>query len=263
MRISLSVIKHNAKHQIGTTKPHGYVVGLVYFLITWLLGILINQVSGIPVLELESLIARSFEMIEQYSIPEFYAKFFEAYLALYARYTNVWSELISLAINLVVFALGVGFTIFSLNVSRLREAGIGNLFDGFGLFFRALWLSILMAFFTFLWSLLFIVPGVIAQYRYRQALFILIDNPKMRAIDCIRASKRMMRGHKGELFVLDLSFIGWSLLSMFPFVSAWTAPYMQITYANYYLALLGLQNASAPGMPGMNPPGGEIPPRQN
>ena len=262
MRISLSAIKHHAKHQIATTKPHGYVVGLVYFLITWLLGILINQVSGIPAQELDNLIMRSYEMIEQLSIPEFYANYFASFVELYRSYSSVWSELIRLAINLVLFAIGIGFTIFSLNVARLREAGIGNLLDGFGVFFRALWLNILIGFFTFLWSLLLIFPGVIASYRYRQALYIMLDNPKMRAIDCIRASKRMMQGHKKELFVLDLSFFGWAMLSIFPFVSVWIAPYMQITYANYYLALLGLQNFSAPGMPGMNPPDNQTPPQQ-
>ena len=130
-----------------------------------------------------------------------------------------------------------------LNVIRMRPAGIGNLFDGFTIFLRALVLRILMGIFIFLWSLLFIIPGIIAAYRYRMATYLLIDHPEMSPLDCIRASKEMMRGHKGELFVLDLSFIGWAILCIIPFVAVWVSPYMEVTYCNYYQALCGLAGA--------------------
>ena len=74
--------------------------------------------------------------------------------------------------------------------------------------------------------------------RYRLALYILIDHPEKTVIQCIRESKEMMRGHKAELFRLDLSMIGWLLLDMFvPFAAVWTAPYTNTVWAMYYEAL--------------------------
>lgn len=85
-------------------------------------------------------------------------------------------------------------------------------------------MTILTGIFIFLWSLLLIIPGIIAAYRYRMALYLLLDNPNMSVYQCIRESKRMMVGHKAELFVLDLSFLGWYILSAVPFVSIWVTP---------------------------------------
>lgn len=125
----------------------------------------------------------------------------------------------------------------------MKEACFGNLLDGFGMFFRIIWLDILQTVFITLWSLLFIVPGIIAEYRYRLALYLLLDHPEMSAMDCIRESKRIMSGNKGQLFVLDLSFIGWWILAGIPivglFVRVWVVPYTQMTYALYYTTLTG------------------------
>lgn len=87
------------------------------------------------------------------------------------------------------------------------------------------------------------IPGIIATYRYRMAKFILLDNPDMGVMDCIRASKQMMKGHKWECFVLELSFIGWQLLAGLPYIGyavmIWTAPYINTTMVLYYMALAG------------------------
>lgn len=247
MKISRAAIKQNAKLQMREAKPHACIVALVYFVIVWVLSLLSGRVSGVPIRELSAAIERAMEAMNP-----------EIIMELYARYQNFWGELISLIISIVEFIIGIGFMIYALNVSRMRQAGIANLLDGFGMFLRAIWLCILIAIFVFLWSLLFVFPGIIAAYRYRQAYFILIDNPNMRAIDCIRMSKQMMKGHKWELFVLDLSFIGWAILCVIPFVTIWVTPYMEVTNANYYLALLGIQNADAPDANA--PQGGDTPP---
>ena len=146
------------------------------------------------------------------------------------------------ALEIMSYIVSVGFVIFSLHVSRDETAEIGNLFDGFGIFFRALWLAILQGLFVFLWSLLLFVPGIVAAYRYRQALYLLLDHPEKSAWQCLRESGALMRGHKWELFVLDLSFLGWMLLSaMFAPVTIWLDPYRAITNANYYNRLVGAQ----------------------
>ncbi len=86
--------------------------------------------------------------------------------------------------------------------------------------------------------MLFIIPGIVASYKYRMAIYIQIDNPEYSASECIRISKEMMMGHKAELFVLELSFIGWALLTIIPFVSLYVLPYIETTTANFYNVLL-------------------------
>ena len=102
-----------------------------------------------------------------------------------------------------------------------------------------------------LWSLLFVIPGIIAAYRYRMALYLLLDHPEMSVMQCIQESKRMMKGHKGELFVMDLSFLGWASLESIPVfgyaVQVWTTPYISMSYVLYYEALRGAETVNDAG----------------
>ncbi len=75
----------------------------------------------------------------------------------------------------------------------------------------------LMQLFAGLWTLLFFVPGIIKAYSYSQAVFIKSENPKISATRAIKLSQIMMKGHKGDIFYLQLSFIGWSILSVFTY----------------------------------------------
>ncbi len=146
----------------------------------------------------------------------------------------------------------VGYMSYCLNASRNRDAKLKDIFDGFAFFLKVIWLTIIQSVFVFLWSLLLIVPGIIAAYRYRQSFYIMFDNPDMSALDCIRKSKALMVGKKLELFVLDLSFIGWAFLSslvqsyiVLPVVNIWLEPYRGITYANFYNALIAAEPVAA------------------
>lgn len=242
MNINRAAIKSNAKQQMLSARPHVCAVGLVYYLIMQVLSYLGDRVSG----------AETLRDLYNGSSP-FSAYFFSQNpqfsraAQLYWEQLSFWGSLLSIALQVVTATIAVGFLIYALNVCRLQPAGIGTLFDGFSIFWRALLLRILIAIFVFLWSLLFLFPGIIAAYRYRMATYILIDHPEMTPLECISASKRMMSGRKWELFVLDLSFLGWALLSIIPFTSVWIAPYMEVTYANYYQALCGLQSAGGSG----------------
>ena len=111
-----------------------------------------------------------------------------------------------------------------------------GMFDDFG----RKWLGMFWAALkVFLWSLLLVIPGIIAAYRYSMAVYIMLDDPSKSPMQCIRESKEMTRGYKGQLFVLDLSFIGWAILSIIPFVAIYTEPYIATTKANFYRALRG------------------------
>lgn len=119
------------------------------------------------------------------------------------------------------------------------QPSVNDVWKGFQLFGKALWLSIITGFFTFLWSLLFIIPGIVKGYAYSMAPYILADHPHMTAREALRESKRITHGHKGELFVLMLSFIGWMLLVPLTLglIVIWLAPYTNATLANYYVAM--------------------------
>lgn len=111
-------------------------------------------------------------------------------------------------------ATTLGYAKYNLNIVDDNNPEFKDIFSqydrlgtGFGMqFFRAL--------FTFLWSLLFIIPGIIAAYRYYMTPFILAENPQMTAREAITESKELMKGNKWRLFCLELSFIGWELLAV-------------------------------------------------
>ncbi|MBQ7624030.1 MAG: DUF975 family protein [Clostridia bacterium] len=114
---------------------------------------------------------------------------------------------------------------------------IEDLFKGFtGDFSQTFLIGLMTSVFVFLWSLLFVIPGIIKKYSYSMAYFIKADNPDYDWRKCIDASKAMMQGHKWDLFVLELSFIGWIIISylLFGVGFLWLAPYMQASRAQFY-----------------------------
>lgn len=114
--------------------------------------------------------------------------------------------------TLLAWVLGAGLAVFLLAVHRRQDASYNMLMDGFGMAGKVIWLQIRMGIQVGLWSMLFLVPGIIAAYRYSFALYCLIDDPDLSAGGAIRRSCELTGGRKWDLFVLDLSFLGWSLL---------------------------------------------------
>ena len=95
-----------------------------------------------------------------------------------------------------------------------------------------------MMLFTFLWSLLFVIPGIIKGLSYGMTPYILGDCPEVKAKDALKLSMRMMDGHKAELFVMELSFLGWALLGALTagiLLIFYVGPYMNSAFAVYYL----------------------------
>ena len=116
------------------------------------------------------------------------------------------------------------------------EPNIKALFGEFNNFWSAFKVTFLVGLFTYLWSLLLIIPGIIKGISYSQAMYILAENPEIGAREAINRSKAMMDGHKMEYFVLMLSFIGWYLLCAITFgiATIWVIPYISAAYANFY-----------------------------
>ncbi len=117
---------------------------------------------------------------------------------------------------LVTGPFTLGYSIFTLSLFRKKETEISQVFYGFEKFLKSLGLYFVMMLFVFLWSILLIVPGIIALFRYSQAFLIMADHPEYGIMQCLSESKRIMTGNKGKLFALELSFIGWALLAAIP-----------------------------------------------
>jgi len=132
--------------------------------------------------------------------------------------------------------LTFGLMGYFLNKARGESAEFENLFDGFKLFLKSFLLCLLEFVFITLWSLLFIVPGIIKSFSYSMAYFILKDNPDIGTAEAITRSRKMMVGYKGKLFGLYLSFIGWILLCCLTLGIGflWLYPYMTLSVANFY-----------------------------
>lgn len=101
-------------------------------------------------------------------------------------------------------------------------------------------LGLLYTLYIFLWSLLFIIPGIIKKYAYAMSFYIAYDNPELSASEVLKESERMMKGNKGKLFILRLSFIGWILLSILTFCVGFVflIPYIKAAEANFYEELI-------------------------
>ena len=135
--------------------------------------------------------------------------------------------------------LSLGSAYIYLNLTRGYGPDVNVLFSGFKRFVDALVLTLLISIFTFLWSLLFIIPGFIKAISYSQAYYILAEHPEMSGKEALDASKSMMDGHKMDYFVLMLSFIPWMLLCTVTCGLAifYVGPYMSTVFVNFYQAI--------------------------
>lgn len=147
-------------------------------------------------------------------------------------------HLIGLVLFILALPLTWGFQTLFLGAVRGGEATAKDMFEGYNkeLFSRVLTTTLLYYVYVFLWSLLLLIPGCIKAYSYAMTPYILKDNPEMKNNAAIEESMRMMDGHKLELFLLDLSFIGWALLSLLTcgIGFLWLTPYMNMARVNFY-----------------------------
>ncbi|MDO4581661.1 MAG: DUF975 family protein [Bacillota bacterium] len=127
-----------------------------------------------------------------------------------------WQGIYGLLILLIGGAVLLGLCCYFLKLLRGQPAAAADLFSRFRIWLKALGLSLFMGLFIVLWSLLLIVPGVIAYYRYSMAPYLMADDTNIGIRQAVNVSKQMMDCHKGRLFCLDISFIGWVLLAAIP-----------------------------------------------
>jgi Predicted integral membrane protein len=123
-----------------------------------------------------------------------------------------------------------------LDVIRGIKLDFARLFDGFKDYGRILGTMLLTTVYTFLWTLLLVIPGIMKSYSYAMTLFILKDYPELQYDAAIEKSMAMMSGHKMKMFLLDLSFIGWAILCCFTLGIGFLflAPYVEASHAAFY-----------------------------
>jgi uncharacterized membrane protein len=152
------------------------------------------------------------------------------------------NNIIPLIPLLVLPILSYGYRLSMLRMSRGEKITFEMLFEGFSKGAFTIFVTYLIVFVRiFLWSLLLIIPGIIAAYSYSQVFFILADHPEYSALEAIEKSKKMMMGNKWRYFLLSLSFIGWGILSIFTLFIAYffLSPYISISFAKFYDSIKG------------------------
>lgn len=158
---------------------------------------------------------------------------------------NFSEQTASLVSDITTIILSAMFTLglasFYLKIARNQDVNYKELFSKTNMFLVTLVTIFLVAIYTTLWTLLLIIPGIIASISYSQVYFIMLDNPSIKANEAIKKSKEMMNGHKMDYFVLNLSFIGWNILCLLTFGIGflWLIPYMNVTTANFYDSIKG------------------------
>ena len=132
--------------------------------------------------------------------------------------------------------MALGLSTYLLNLFREGNSRIEDVFSGFKDFGKSFVLNLLITIFTVLWSLLLIIPGIIAMMRYSMSFYIMHDNPDLTALEALDRSKEMMEGELGRLFMLWLSFLGWFILGLISFGIGfiWIMPYYNATLTAFY-----------------------------
>ena len=157
-------------------------------------------------------------------------------------YNNVYYNVMDAIYGFISIPLTAGISYYVLNIVRDKSFGISDLFKFYK---ERMWtiilLSILISIFTALWSLLFLIPGIIAGLSYSMSTFIFVDGEDTNALDIIKKSKDMMYGYKWDYFVFQLSFFGWALLCLFIFPIFYVLPYYYVAETMYYEELKAIK----------------------
>lgn len=133
----------------------------------------------------------------------------------------------------------LGYCRFLLNQHDGAPIAFSDLFSQFDRFGAGFAQAFLRGLYVFLWTLLFIIPGIVKSLSYAMTPFLMAEYPELSAGQAITLSRKIMDGHKGDLFILGLSFIGWVLLNVLTLGvgSLFLNPYMNAAYAAFYRQL--------------------------
>ena len=159
----------------------------------------------------------------------------------------VYIALVALVVAVVLFVIGsvvaVGYAQFNLAQVDGETPGLNQLFAHFSNWKTTVVCRFLRGLYVFLWTLLFVIPGIVAEFSYAMTDYILAEHPELTASEAIERSKDMMRGNRFRLFCLEFSFIGWGILCAFTLGigNLWLTPYKQAAKAAFYREVSGTE----------------------
>ena len=251
MTIDRKQLKSEAKQAMSAARPAPFWVALAMMAIMLILNVLAMSLDG-TLSAMRVMYAGALEGQLTYVQPQ--------------AAGGLLGWLLGLAVQIMAWELAVGFVLYAMRVWRRQKAGVGDLFDAFGVFFQAIWIQLLPNLLLGLWSMVYVlpvsmmimltgqawwaavgmplmIPAIMASYSYRLAVYIMLDSPGTSCWQCVRTSRQLMQGHRWEAFKLDLSFLGWALLCVVPVLGlalmVWLAVYQQVTNAGFYERVAG------------------------
>lgn len=145
--------------------------------------------------------------------------------------------LLGLVASVLVSSLvSIGYAQFNIDLIDGVKPKLATIFSKGKQVWTSICANLLVFIRVFFGTILFVIPGIIASYKYSMVNFVIADNPGISAREALERSKEIMRGNKLRLFFLNLSFFGWALVVVLTLGIAgiWVVPYMQASYASFY-----------------------------
>ena len=158
-------------------------------------------------------------------------------------YINPESATIAILVQIISLIIAgpiaIGQCKLFINLSNNENPKFSDVWFGFGNILKALGVTLLIGIAVSIGTIFFIIPGIIISFMYSQVYYIMAEHPEMSVIESLKESSKIMKGHKMELFILELSFIGWIILTTITFGIAglYVLPYYSATLSNFYLTI--------------------------
>lgn len=150
-------------------------------------------------------------------------------------YDDTYGDIVSMVVSFITIPITFGVTYYIVNLVRGKKVELNDIFRYLNKnVINIFLLSILISIFVFLWSLLFIIPGIIVALSYSMCEFIYVDGIKSEPMDVIKESKSLMDGYKSDYFIFNLSFMGWFILCILIFPIIYVLPYYSTCKVLYY-----------------------------
>lgn len=150
-------------------------------------------------------------------------------------------SLVSALLSYLLAIVSFGYLLLLYRAVHGQEPSPGMLLDGFALWMKVLLVALISRLVVTLGLWAFLIPGILVFYSYRMAPYLLASHSDYGVVDCLRESRQRMRGHRIELFLLDLSFLGWLLLAFVPILgllaAVWALPYWNCSCIVMYDAI--------------------------
>ncbi len=232
MNIDRARAKLTAKSLINDLSPHVYMKSAEHMIIVYIMTSLLTRLSGLH---------------------EYSRNMYTYLRATGGIYTGPWPRVhgpawaFCIVLYFLIMIINAGYVNYTLVVSRSGEISGKAAFAGFDYPVKAVLVGIIRNFLISIGFAFFVIPGFIAAYSYRLVYYVLAEHPEYSAVECLRECRRMSRGFKMQLFLLDLSFIGWHILNeivesvFLPVVEIWLLPYSGITFAIFYNIISGAE----------------------